>query len=90
MKKSTGRPKKRTPEVVDKGQGLGGNCFKSDSEVITAKSFILWYQPYNLERRPRDVSLQGSDEVWFHLEDYVNSQNTRTWSTQNHPLKIYL
>ncbi|RZB40368.1 hypothetical protein BDFB_006777 [Asbolus verrucosus] len=39
------------------------------------------------------------DEVWFHLESYVNSQNMRTWKTDNlhvyietplHPLKIGL
>lgn len=38
-----------------------------------------------------------TDEAWFHLSGYVNSQNYRTWSTENphafvetslHPLKI--
>lgn len=38
-----------------------------------------------------------SDEAWFHLSGYVNSQNYRTWSTENphvfhettlHPIKI--
>lgn len=38
-----------------------------------------------------------SDEAWFHLSGYINSQNYRTWATENphnyveshlHPLKI--
>jgi hypothetical protein len=24
-----------------------------------------------------------SDEVWFHLSDHVNSQNTRLWASEN-------
>ena len=24
-----------------------------------------------------------SDEAWFHLSGYVNSQNTRCWSSEN-------
>ncbi|PNF16049.1 hypothetical protein B7P43_G04580, partial [Cryptotermes secundus] len=38
-----------------------------------------------------------SDEVWFHLQRYINTQNNRCWSSQNpqlthqiplHPVKI--
>lgn len=38
-----------------------------------------------------------TDEAWFHLSGYINSQNYRTWATENphtyvetslHPLKI--
>jgi hypothetical protein len=57
--------------------------------------FCKWYRSFIKENEEKEVFY--SDEAWFHLNGYVNSQNARHWSTENpnemvqaplHPLKI--
>jgi hypothetical protein len=40
---------------------------------------------YTLHSRDFDIldKVFYSDEAWFHLSGYVNSQNSRTWSAEN-------
>ncbi|RZC41941.1 hypothetical protein BDFB_008768, partial [Asbolus verrucosus] len=73
---------------IDKKKSASRN--KIDSEFSLTKSdfvpkvnYCEWFL-YNMNDDILDVKF-FTDEAWFHLEGYVNSQNMRTWSTENPP-----
>jgi hypothetical protein len=67
----------------------GNNC--------TRVHFCGWFLQSLIEG---EINLQltfFSDEAWFHLQQYINTQNNRYWSSQNphlthevprHPVKV--
>jgi hypothetical protein len=59
-------------------------------------AYCNWFFNHMNDNRTLDLSF-FSDEAWFHLSGYVNSQNCRIWSTENthvfqetplHPIKV--
>ncbi|KAL1488740.1 hypothetical protein ABEB36_014539 [Hypothenemus hampei] len=59
-------------------------------------AYCQWFNAHMDNDEILDLSF-FSDEAWFHLSGYVNSQNYRTWSTENphefvettlHPVKV--
>jgi hypothetical protein len=41
---------------------------------------------YNLSSKVSEINSQltfFSDEAWFHLQGYINTQNNRYWNSQN-------
>jgi hypothetical protein len=133
---STGRPKKRTDEVIANAREIMQNTPKTSVRHLrqqmntplslgTAHALVrkdLHMYPYRVtavqELLPIDyprrlefcnwvINMENNesilekliftDEAWFHLSGYLNSQNTRIWSTENpheiievplHPQKI--
>lgn len=120
-KAGSGRPSKRTPQVVEEVEGIidndqhvsiprisqqvglsVGTCHKilrKDLQLypyrVTTVQELL---PADLPRRMQycewfqnTLTVDGeilsktffTDEAWFHRTGYVNSQNFRTWSTEN-------
>lgn len=45
-------------------------------------AYCQWFQHHMNDNRILDLSF-FSDEAWFHLSGYVNSQNFRIWNTEN-------
>lgn len=134
VKKSGGRPKKRTNEVIENVREVMDAAPSTSIRVLSQQTDLsygtcqtiikkdLHLFPYRLQcfqqllpiDRPRrveycewfmntinnDATLNitfYSDEAWFHLSGYVNSQNMRMWSAVNphfnieaplHPQKI--
>jgi hypothetical protein len=117
-KPGSGRPKKRTPEVIEEArqameeapgtsiehlsQQLGvsvGTCHsivKKDLHLFPYRlTSVQELHPVDLPQRLEycqwslntlDVHLDKTfytDEAYFHLSGYVNSQNTRMWSSEN-------
>ncbi|RZC37060.1 hypothetical protein BDFB_007959 [Asbolus verrucosus] len=77
-KKSTGGPKKRTPEVVEEVRGL---LEATPSKSIRVDMFRYkiqgeWFL-HNMNDDILDV-IFFIDEACFHLEGYVNLRNMRT------------
>lgn len=135
-KTGSGRPKKRTAEVLDNAReiieatpstsirrlGQQLNLSFGTTQLILKKDLQMY--PYKLQVYhkilPRDFQPRinycnwfvdnlnndevlditfFSDEAWFHLDGYVNSQNMRFWSSENphqfvetplHPVKLGL
>jgi hypothetical protein len=43
-----------------------------------------WFQKFLVEEDEEILDLTFfTDEAWFHLSEYVNSQHTRLWSSEN-------
>jgi hypothetical protein len=113
-KPGSGRPKKKTPEVIEQArqameeapgtsiehlsQQLGvsvGTCHsivKNDLHLFPYRlTSVQADLPQRLEYcqwflNTLDVHLDKTfytDEAYFHLSGYVNSQNTRMWSSEN-------
>ena len=46
--------------------------------------FCLWFENFILEKGENILNHTFfGDEAWFHLSGYMNSQNSRAWSTVN-------
>lgn len=59
------------------------------------RNYCLWFNEH-FNQEQLNITF-FSDEAWFHLSGYINSQNYRTWATENphvyketvlHPIKI--
>lgn len=66
-------------------------------DFIQRQNFCNWYNNNLANNTEQQEITFFSDEAWFHLSGFINSQNYRTWSTENprniievplHPLKI--
>ena len=45
--------------------------------------FCVWFQNF-INQNPGILDLTWfTDEAWFHLSGYINSQNTRIWAEKN-------
>jgi hypothetical protein len=60
------------------------------------ENFCKWFLNFIENDEILDITF-FTDEAWFHLSGYINSQNTRVWALENphefketplHPLKI--
>jgi hypothetical protein len=85
------------PEALLAGQAavrsiikIGYNCIlirsalfnNSNLQIQIRVEYCNWFQNHLNNDHLLDVSF-FSDEAWFHLSEYVNSQNFRIWSAQN-------
>jgi hypothetical protein len=52
-------------------------------------NYCMWFQNFISEQGDEILDLTFfTDEAWFHLSGYVNSQNNRLWSSEN-PHELY-
>ena len=82
--KPTGRPQVSEDVVEDLRTRMEQSPKKSLSKLFLqfGVSYYRWVQANMDDNRILDLSF-FSDEAWFHLSDYVNSQNFRIWGTEN-------
>jgi hypothetical protein len=50
---------------------------------ITRLHYCHWFMKSGTRDGDELDDWNWSDEAWFHLDGYVNSQNSRIWSTEN-------
>jgi hypothetical protein len=59
-----------------------------ETDRISRMNYCNWLLQFVRNGKKSMDNLYFSDEAWFHLDGYVNSQNSRIWSTDN-PHAIY-
>jgi hypothetical protein len=64
------------------GLRLSGNL-NGQQNYNKRMTYCRWFQTF-IDENPEILDYTWfSDEAWFHLSGYVNSQNTRLWGTEN-------
>jgi hypothetical protein len=72
----------KRPACMLTGLGLSRNL-NSQQDYDKCMTYCRWFQTF-FEENPGILDYTWfSDEAWFHLSGYVNSQNTRLWASEN-------
>jgi hypothetical protein len=72
----------KRPACMFTGLRLSRNL-NSQQNYDKRMTYCRWVQTF-IDENPGILDYTCfSDEAWFHLSGYVNSQNTRLWGTEN-------
>jgi hypothetical protein len=72
----------KRPACMLTGLELSRNL-NSQQDYDKRMTYCCWFQTF-IDENPGILDYTWfSNEAWFHLSGYVNSQNTRLWGTEN-------